>query len=527
MEGRSRCPQYERQIVDSGTCCAPTIIIAHRAIISQSAYGRVAFTHAIMGSMKLSLSSDESLANITQLLAEANTRFYQRYPGGVSARQPVHSVYGGAQLFKAGGHMRLGSLALASMDSYAPNFVAFAHALGLPGTESLPKQALNAVGPELQPTAQLAHTVYTRVREKLTREPVEDQRIDFEDGYGYRADAEEDGHATAVGEQLAEAMATGALPPFIGIRVKSFAPESLQRAIRTLDLVITTLAAHTGGALPPHFVVTLPKVTIPEQVHGLAEMLELLEARNNIAAGTIMIDLMIEMPQAIIDQQGQIAVPALVQAGRGRVVSAAFGTYDYTASCDITAREQTHDHPAGDFARHALQASLAGTGVQISDGATTLLPIGPHRASEVLALTETQQAENRAAIHAAWRIHYNNVRRSLRHGFYQSWDLHPAQLPARYAAVYAFFLEQLPDASKRLRAFIERAAQATQVGGSFDDAATGQGLLNFFLRGIACGALDEDQAKAAGITIAELRGRSFARIVANRTKDQGRTTNDE
>jgi citrate lyase beta subunit len=459
--------------------------------------------------MNLSLPP-ESLDTITQHLAAANARFQQRYPGGSIERQPVHSVYGGAHLFKAGGHQRLGSLALASMDTYAPDFTVFALALGLDAAQ----------------TPDLARTVYTRVREKLAHEPVEDQRIDFEDGYGYRADAEEDAHAALVGEQLAEAMHTGALPPFIGIRVKSFAPESLHRAIRTLYLVITTLESCTGGALPPHFTVTLPKVTIPEQVAALADMLELLEARNGIASGSIRIDLMIELPQASIGEHGQVVVPELIQAGRGRVVSVAFGTYDYTASCDITAREQTHDHPAADFARLAIQASLAGTSTQISDGATTVLPIAPHRAGTEHMLTEQQQVENRSAIHTAWRTHYDNIRRSLRQGFYQSWDLHPAQLPARYAAVYAFFLEQLPDASKRLRAFVERAAQATLVGNAFDDAATGQGLLNFFLRGIACGALDEEQAQAAGITIEELRGRSFAQIVANRTKDERRTTNE-
>jgi len=458
----------------------------------------------------------ESVDAIMKRLATADARSHQRYPGGVIERQPVHSVYGGAQLFRAGAHLRLGSLALASIDTYAPNFAVFARALGLPGAESLPEQSSNAATPAVQPATQLAHMVYTRVREKLTREPVEDQRIDFEDGYGYRADAEEDGHAIHVGEQLADAMAADTLPPFVGIRIKSFAPESLLRAIRTLDLAITTLAARTGGALPPHFIVTLPKVTIPEQVSALADLLDLLEARNRIATGGIAIDLMIETPQAIIGQHGQIAVPAQVEAGRGRVASVAFGTYDYTASCNITAREQTHNHPAADFARHALQASLAGTGIQISDGATTVLPIGPHRASGGLALTDQQQVENRAAIHAAWRAHYDNVYRSLRRGFYQGWDLHPAQLPARYAAVYAFFLEQLPDASQRLRTFVERAAQATLVGNAFDDAATGQGLLNFFLRGIACGALDEEQVQAAGITITELRERSFARIVANR-----------
>jgi hypothetical protein len=265
---------------------------------------------------------------------------------------------------------------------------------------------------------------------------------------------------------------------------------------------------------------------MPEQVRALADLLDLLEGRNGIPSGAIAIDLMIETPQAIVNTRGEIGVPMLVRAGHSRVRSVAFGTYDYTAGCEITARDQTHDHPTADFARHAIQASLAGTGIQISDGATTVLPIAPHRATADTPLTSRQRDENRAVVHAAWRAHYDNIRRSLRHGFYQSWDLHPAQLPARYAAVYAFFLEQLPDASKRLRAFVERAAQATLVGNTFDDAATGQGLLNFFLRGIACGALAEHEAQAAGITLEELRGRSFARIVGNRTKDERRRTND-
>jgi citrate lyase beta subunit len=448
--------------------------------------------------MNLSLTP-ASIGDITQRLDDAGARFSQRYPGLSAERQPIHSLYGGAHLFKAGGHLRLGSLALASMDEHAPDAATFAQALGL-GIDQ-------------------AQAVYARVREKLAREPIEDLRVDFEDGYGYRADAEEDGHAAQAGEQLAQALADGALPPFVGVRVKSFAPESLPRAIRTLDIALTALAARSGGALPSGFVVTLPKVTMPEQVAALAELLDLLEARNSIAGGAIAIDLMIEAPQAIVNARGEIGVPALVQAGQGRVRSVAFGTYDYTAGCEITAREQTHDHPAADFARQAIQASLAGTGIWLSDGATTLLPIAPHRGSADRRLTSQQQAENRAAVHNAWRLHYDNIRRSLRQGFYQSWDLHPAQLPARYGAVYTFFLEQLPDASRRLRAFVERAAQATLVGNMFDDAATGQGLLNFFLRGIACGALAEHEAQAAGITIDELRGRSFARIVENRAEN--------
>jgi hypothetical protein len=126
-------------------------------------------------------------------------------------------------------------------------------------------------------------------------------------------------------------------------------------------------------------------------------------------------------------------------------------------------------------------------------------------------------AENRAGVHNAWRMHYEDVRHSLEAGFYQGWDLHPAQLVTRYAAVYAFFLTGLEQQGARLRNFVERAAQATLVGDVFDDAATGQGLLNFFFRAINCGALTEEEAVAlTGVTLDELRGRSFVRILQHR-----------
>jgi citrate lyase beta subunit len=467
----------------------------------------------------------EAVAEIAGRVAEANARFRQLYPGDAAGRQPVHTVYGGAQLFKAGSARRMGDIALAGLDEYAPDFAAFARALGLPGAAGLPEQpaeiaALDAAlshDGAAAPQAWLAWAVYHRVREKLRREPIEDLRIDFEDGYGSRSDAEEDGHAASAAEQLAQGMERASLPPFVGIRVKSFSPEGFGRSARTLDIVLSSLAARTGGRLPANFVVTLPKVTIPEHVGALADLLDMLEARGGIAPGAVKIDIMVETPQAIVDSRGENGIVPLVRAGRGRVVSAAFGTYDYTASCGIAAREQSHDHPAADFARHAMQAALAGTGVHLSDGATTIMPIGPHRAAPGVPLAAQQRDENREAVHSAWRLHYDNIRYSLRRGFYQAWDLHPAQLPVRFAAVYAFFLESLPEAALRLRAFVERAAQATLVGNTFDDAATGQGLLNFFLRGIACGALTEAEVLATGITLDELRGRSFATIAANRT----------
>ena len=123
-------------------------------------------------------------------------------------------------------------------------------------------------------------------------------------------------------------------------------------------------------------------------------------------------------------------------------------------------------------------------------------------------------------MHGAWRLGFNDNMHSLRNGFYQGWDLHPAQFVTRYAAVYSFFLGGLPSASSRLKAFVEKAALASLFGDVFDDAATGQGLLNFFLRGIACGAITEEEALATGLTLEEIRSRSFLKILQSRRRRQ-------
>ncbi|MBL4578327.1 MAG: hypothetical protein JKX74_07635, partial [Flavobacteriales bacterium] len=113
---------------------------------------------------------------------------------------------------------------------------------------------------------------------------------------------------------------------------------------------------------------------------------------------------------------------------------------------------------------------------------------------------------------------YGHIRHSLLHGFYQGWDLHPGQLAIRYAAVYTFFLESYDEAALRLKNFIEKAGQATLVGDVFDDAATGQGLLNFFLSAMNCGAITEDEVMATGLTLEEIRTRSFLKILEGRKK---------
>ena len=456
----------------------------------------------------------ESTRDILAALSAANRRVAAAYPGEPAHRQPVHTVYGGAHLFKADIAQRLGARALETLEEYAPDPETLAAALGVTvrparsGGDGTP-----GVG---APRGIDAVDLHRRVAEKLRREPVEDFRIDFEDGYGNRSDEEEDEAARAVAEELALGLREGTLPPFIGIRIKTLSEELHRRAFRTLDLVVSGVLGKTGGRLPANFVVTLPKVTSPEQVTALVETFELLERTLGMPARTLKLELMIELPQSIFGADGRIVVPALVAAARGRCRGAHFGTYDYTAACNITATHQVPAHPACDFARHVLQVSLAGTGVTISDGATTVMPVGPHRAAPGAALTPAQREENVRAVHHGWKVHYDDVRMSLRNAYYQGWDLNPGQLPTRYAAVFAFFLEARDEAAARLKTFVEKAAQATLLGNVFDDAATGQGLLNFFLRGINCGALTEQEALATGLTLEELRGRSFLKILERR-----------
>jgi len=284
-----------------------------------------------------------------------------------------------------------------------------------------------------------------------------------------------------------------------------------------LDIFVSTLLDRTGGKLPGNFVVTQPKITTPEQVTALADIFDLLEKQTGLAGGSLRMEMMIETTQSIIDHEGRINLPLLLAAARGRCLAAHFGTYDYTASCSITAAHQHMMHPVCDFAKHMMQVSFAGTGIWLSDGATNIMPVGPHRAGAGSSLTAEQNEENRSVVHRAWKLHYDHIQHSLVGGFYQGWDLHPAQLPTRYAAVYAFFLESLDAASERLRNFVEKAAKATLVGDVFDDAATGQGLLNYFLRAINCGAVTEQEAtKLTSVTPDEFVSGSFVKILKNR-----------
>jgi citrate lyase beta subunit len=365
-------------------------------------------------------------------LAEADARVAASYPGERPGRQPVHTVYVPASRYKTRLVADWGKQAMRV-------FIEHGDLLGVDDG------------------------VCERVRAKLLTEPIEDLRIDFEDGFGRVPDDVEDAAAVAAGQTLATTGGT----PFCGIRFKSFEAATRRRGIRTLDLFLGSLLEH--GPLPPGFVVTLPKVTAVEQVSVAAEVLAHLESAYGLAAGTLCFEVQIETAQSIVDLNGTLSVARIVPAAAGRLAGLHYGTYDYSAGLGIAAAHQSMDHPAADLAKGLMQVAAAGTGVRLSDGSTNRLPIGD-------------------TLPAAWAEHLRLVRRSLERGFYQGWDLHPHQLPTRFAATYAFYRSGFPAAVERLKAYAEK-----QTGGVLDEPATAQALAVSLLRGLDCGALDEGE----------------------------------
>jgi citrate lyase beta subunit len=411
-------------------------------------------------------------------LRRANLAFAASYPGEPRGRQPVHTVYVGAQSFQSGTAERFGEIALRSMSRYARDAAELARGVGLQGDPAL------------------ASAVYARVHAKLQREPVEDLRIDFEDGFGVRPDAEEDRSAASAGHDLGRAMAEGTAPPFTGIRIKSLG-EATHRAGRTLEIFVGAMLEERKGAMPEGFVVTLPKVNVPEQPRTLVRWLERLESRHGLAPGSLRFEMMIETPQALLGADGRSPLPAFLDACDGRCASVHLGVYDFTASCGIAAAHQSMVHPMCELARGLMKLAYSGRGVRLSDGSTNVLPVGPHVGDD---LGEPERAENLAAVHRAWHLSYAHIRHSLEGGFYQGWDLHPAQLPARYAACFAFFREGFASAAARLRRYHDKAAVgSTSIA---DEPATVAALTTYLERALACGAIDARDLEAAGLKTA-------------------------
>jgi citrate lyase beta subunit len=389
-------------------------------------------------------------AAIAASLAAVDAALARRYPGDPGTRQPVHTVYVPADALTPDTPRAWGEQALALLDAPAPTPGALAAVLGIPDA--------------------LAAPVHDRVRAKLRREPVEDLRIDFEDGYGHRSDAEEDADAARAARLAIRIAASPAAPPHLGIRVKSLEPAVRDRAIRTLDVFLTTLL--DAGPPPPGLRLTLPKAGHPDQVAAMARLCAAFEEATGLAPGHLGFEVQIETTQAILGPDGRATVAQMIDAADGRLTGLHYGTYDYTAACQVAAAHQALDHPAADHAKAVMQSAAAGTGVQLSDGSTNVLPTGPA-----------------ARVHDAWRLHHRLVTRSLARAFYQGWDLHPGHLPTRYAAVHAFYRQGLASATTRLAAYTGHSGGGS-TRGVLDEPATARTLAGFLLRGLHCGALD-------------------------------------
>jgi len=404
---------------------------------------------------------DRLISELDAQLAGSDAELARRYPGDRGVRQPVHTVYVPGDRYGQSTVSDWGGEAIAVLEEHGQEASTFAEALGLPPA--------------------LADQVHDRVRHKLAVEPIEDLRIDFEDGYGNRPDVDEDAAVRSAAQALADSVKAGTAAPFHGIRFKSLEAPTRARGLRTLDLFVSELAA--AGGLGEGFVVTLPKVTSVDQVEAMAHACSLIEDELGLAAGSLSFEIQVETPQSILGADGTLLVARMVHASAGRCTGLHYGTYDYSASCGIAAAYQSMEHPAADHAKAVMQVAAAGTGVFVSDGSTNVLPVGDHE-----------------SVLSAWRLHARLVRRSLERGFYQGWDLHPAQLPSRYAATYAFYREGLPTAAARLHAYVHGGNS-----GYLDEPATAAALAAFVVRGVECGAVDAAEVdKLVGVDQAQL-----------------------
>ncbi|KQY09317.1 aldolase [Mycobacterium sp. Root135] len=398
---------------------------------------------------------DAVLSAVDRRLAVADAALATQYPGDDGRRQPVHTVYVPGNRYSETMPADWGSAALAAAKD-AGGLDAVAVLVG----------ATN--GTDCEPG-----TLAALVENKLTTEPIEDLRIDFEDGYGAFDDATEDADVARAIAALRIALDAGTSTPFVGTRFKCFEAGTRARGLRTLDMFVSGLVE--SGGLPDGLTLTLPKVTSVDQVEAMVTVASALEAANALPTGRIRFEVQVETPQAILGADGRAAVAQYVHAGQGRVSSLHYGAYDYSASLGIAAAYQSMEHPAADHAKNVMQLAVAGTGVHLSDGSTNILPIG--------------DPDNVAM---AWKLHARLVRRHLERGIYQGWDMHPAQLVTRYLATYAFYRGAFAPAATRLRNYVQQLDSAIM-----DEPATARALANVIHRGSVCGALSVDEIESA------------------------------
>lgn len=409
-------------------------------------------------------------ASADRTLAATDEMLERDYPGDAGSRQPVHTVYVPADTFTPELAAEWGRRALEGLGGPdGPSVADLARQVAPAGTDEA-----------------VMDSVAAAVEHKLRTEPIEDLRIDFEDGFGQRPEREEDACALAAARAVAAAVRAGTAPPFVGIRFKCFEAPTRARGLRTLDLFVSTLVREGGlreaglspDGLPPGLVLTLPKVSTLDQVQVMARACEQLEQALALPPGRLRFEVQVETAPLILGADGRAPLPEVLHRAGGRVEALHYGTYDYSDGLQIAAEHQSMEHPAADFAKELMQVAVAGTGVRLSDGSTNVLPVG--------------DAAQRAA---ARTLHARLVRRSLERGYYQGWDMHPGHLVTRFLATYFFYATSFPAAAERLRNYVGRVESAV-----LDEPATARALARFVHRGLLCGAVTDEQLReAAGL----------------------------
>ncbi|MDH6285708.1 citrate lyase beta subunit [Rhodococcus opacus] len=399
----------------------------------------------------LSRLPDSGFDRVDALLDPVDTDLADAFPGDRQQPQPVHTVYVSAADAGPDTPRVWGEQAVELLDRHS--------------------NALSEIGT----TGALPD-----VRTMLEHRPIMDLRIDFEDGYGWRSDDVEDAAALEAGRTLRLLSSDPSGPRSLGIRAKGLAPHERRRGIRTLELVL-----EGAGGVPDGFVFTVPKLRAAQQVTAVVALCEELERAYGLPDRSLLFELQIESPQAVLGPDGTVTVAKAIHLADGRCTGLHYGTYDYSAACGIASRFQSLEHPVADHAKSVMLVAAAQTGVWVCDGSTQVIPQGSDE-----------------EIRAALARHYRLVTRSLERGYYQGWDMHPGHLITRWLATFDFYRAALPAAATRVQAYLDR-----QGGGVMDEPATAQALATVILRGLACGAFDEDavRAQAPGCTVDTLR----------------------
>lgn len=437
----------------------------------------------------------------SRLLIESLNEKFGEYHLSKTSVHPVHTVYGGAQLFHRNTLKKIGEKGIALIKNY---FSEPPYCTVLSGESDVP---LNS---------EIRQQVIDQTINKLTVNPVEDYRIDFEDGYGLRDSAKEDEDAERCAIELSELFqkSDNSSAFQTGIRIKSFSLPTLQRSIRTFDIFLSTFFQNCDIQNVPFLSVCLPKVTDLKEVELLLSLLTDYAKSHNLNTGFLRAEIMLETPEFYLKSNGFAALREMVDSFSGSFNALHLGLYDFTSSLGVQSADQKYNHPYLDFLRFQTIMQFSKSTIRLVDGATMEMPVEKYKKSEFAELSEEECNANKIMIINAANAHTENIYHSMKMGFDSSWDLHPGQVAIRYLTLFTNYKKSFSAMRERFINFVENAARATVLNGQFDDAATGQGMLNYFIKGYRLGALSADDIRKTGFDIETLVKKSFAELIS-------------